>query len=762
MKKNTILRQLTLFGAALTLLLGFGVVHATSYAVTTASDDPTATSCVALGPVTLRDAINCANADALAAGTATDTINFNIPSSDPGCSAGVCTITPLGVLPPVSSGLTLTIDASASTQSIVISGTAGVPMIENDGPLNLKALTIANFSCNSEGCNFSAIRSYYAPLTVSNSTFANNTFVNGLGAAILQQNSTLTISNSTFYNNSVGNGGGAIYCDGCTMTVTNTTFSGNTNGTFGGGGAIDCAGCTLTVTNTTFSGNTTGTFGEGGAILNSGTATLRNTILAGGGTNGNCNTAGNALIDGGGNLSDDTTNGNFPNPCNFNLTGPAVTSFYVQDVGSGEFPGLNLGPLASNGGPTQTIALLTGSVAISSGVVANCPATDQRGVVRPVGGQPASCSSGAFQSGPPTAQNGSGTASGCTAPMICNITGGESQSIAAGTPAAAAALAALTNGAATITENVCTVMTDPRQICPPGIPGNPYYNSRTLPVAAVCPNLPSGGAGKSVVPDYLCGGYGPSGAGSGTGFAVIQGIADGVNSIPGLLMLNDANPDAFFPPGGTSECSPAGEFVDNISDGWGPWSLSAVEGTIPEGNRIIELTDGCGGDHQKTSGMSLTLIGVTLNLANATQELGNFPKTLANFAQFKYVNLGIELARDPIDLANKLRLLGIITQSALFLAAGKNGCAEDTLYEADRYVINNASHFHGAPALDPNSYGRTRARIMNLFFTLFTRLDQNVNPITNVGANVNLPLMAPSLGGPPASCSAPYLGPDGY
>jgi hypothetical protein len=353
------------------------------------------------------------------------------------------------------------------------------------------------------------------------------------------------------------------------------------------------------------------------------------------------------------------------------------------------------------------------------------------------------------------AHNGSGTGAGCAAPMTCNITGGDTQSLAG--PGASQLTAA-----DTITENVCTVTTDPRQICPPGIPSNPYYNSRELPVAAVCPNLPSGGAGSSVIPDYLCGGYGPGGAGSGTGFAVIQGIANGVNKIPGLLNLNDTNPDAFFPPGGTSECSPTGIFVDNISAGWGPWSLSPVEGTIPEGNRLIELSDGCGGDKETTSGMSLTLLGVTLDLANATQELGALPKTLANFAEFKYINLDVELAEDPIDLPNKVRIVEIITQSALFLAARKIGCAEDTLYEADRYVINNASHFHGTPARDPNSYGRTRARILNLFYTLFTREDGNVNPITGNNVNVNIPLLAPSLTGPPASCSVPYLGRDGY
>jgi hypothetical protein len=63
-------------------------------------------------------------------------------------------------------------------------------------------------------------------------------------------------------------------------------------------------------------------------------------------------------------------------------------------------PGANvdplLGPLAANGGPTLTQALLPGSPAIdavpSSG--AGCPPTDQRGVIRPQG--PA-CDIGAFE-----------------------------------------------------------------------------------------------------------------------------------------------------------------------------------------------------------------------------------------------------------------------------------------------------------------------------------------------------------------------------
>jgi uncharacterized Zn-binding protein involved in type VI secretion len=41
-----------------------------------------------------------------------------------------------------------------------------------------------------------------------------------------------------------------------------------------------------------------------------------------------------------------------------------------------------LGPLTSNGGPTQTHALLPGSPALDAGDDTGCPATDQRGVAR--------------------------------------------------------------------------------------------------------------------------------------------------------------------------------------------------------------------------------------------------------------------------------------------------------------------------------------------------------------------------------------------
>jgi hypothetical protein len=57
-----------------------------------------------------------------------------------------------------------------------------------------------------------------------------------------------------------------------------------------------------------------------------------------------------------------------------------------------------LGPLADNGGPTHTHALMSGSPAIDSG--GGCSSTDQRGVARPADGDgvpPAACDIGAFE-----------------------------------------------------------------------------------------------------------------------------------------------------------------------------------------------------------------------------------------------------------------------------------------------------------------------------------------------------------------------------
>jgi len=169
----------------------------------------------------------------------------------------------------------------------------------------------------------------------------------------------MAITGSAFSGNHAISGGG-INNYGGTLTVTNSTFSSN-SATYGGGIAHSSTG-TVNVVNSTFSGNSA--TDSGGAIRNYGTLTVSNTILANSTAGGNCS---GAITNGGNNLDDGAT-------CGWGAANGSMSSANPQ-----------LGALADNGGPTQTMALLAGSPAIN-GVAYNapngCPATDQRGYAR--------------------------------------------------------------------------------------------------------------------------------------------------------------------------------------------------------------------------------------------------------------------------------------------------------------------------------------------------------------------------------------------
>ncbi len=63
-------------------------------------------------------------------------------------------------------------------------------------------------------------------MTVTNSTFSGNSAASGAGA-IYNYQAALTVKNSTFIGNSAS-GGGAIKNDGGTLTIINSTFANNT------------------------------------------------------------------------------------------------------------------------------------------------------------------------------------------------------------------------------------------------------------------------------------------------------------------------------------------------------------------------------------------------------------------------------------------------------------------------------------------------------------------------------------------------------
>jgi hypothetical protein len=114
----------------------------------------------------------------------------------------------------------------------------------------------------------------YGTLTVSNSTLSGNSATSE-GGGIENYNGTLTVSNSTLSGNSAtGNGGGIGNYKGM-VTVNNSTLSGNSS-TADGGGIFN--GGTLTVNNSTLSDDSA--TGNGGGISNGGTLTVSNSTLS--------------------------------------------------------------------------------------------------------------------------------------------------------------------------------------------------------------------------------------------------------------------------------------------------------------------------------------------------------------------------------------------------------------------------------------------------------------------------------------------------
>jgi predicted outer membrane repeat protein len=190
--------------------------------------------------------------------------------------------------------------------------------------------------------------------------------------------------------------GGAIYAignwdQGADLLMSNVTFSGNQavnpanlaadDWRRGNGGALSmCCDAQVSITNATFAGNHAGF--NGGAIAGK-TVTIKDTLFAN-------NTSANpwnimqhctdALTDAGSTMQFPPRN---PNPNFWNETNCSA-SVTIADP--------KLGPLANNGGPTRTMALLAGSPARNAG--AGCPATDQRGVARPQG---SACDIGAYE-----------------------------------------------------------------------------------------------------------------------------------------------------------------------------------------------------------------------------------------------------------------------------------------------------------------------------------------------------------------------------
>jgi hypothetical protein len=383
----------------------------------------TVTNCNDSGAGSLRDAVANAGSG--------DTINFSLSCSTITLTTGAIA-TPLDDLTINGPGAaSLTIDADGGDRALFHYGY---------GTLTVNNVTVANgyflnYYFAGGGCIAST-----GSVTLSNSVvtgcnatayYFGNYLSFGQGGGVYASGSVTltnsTVSNSTAYDYSYGlaiSNGGGIYARG-TITLTNSTLSGNrvegygfnygafirgggvygyngqsvsitgstidNNYSVGGGAGIAIVGATLTLSNSTVSGNYSYSGYGGGVFANNYSAlTIGNSTIA---DNYAYSYAGGVSIYGSqldlqstiiaSNVSGtDSADADF---AGYTLTGAnnliVTTSYPVPSGTLTTDP--NLQPLANNGGPTQTMALITGSSAIDQGNNAAGLATDQRGTGYP-------------------------------------------------------------------------------------------------------------------------------------------------------------------------------------------------------------------------------------------------------------------------------------------------------------------------------------------------------------------------------------------
>lgn len=273
----------------------------------------------------------------------------------------------------------LTLENSTVTGNSTLGSDARGGGIFTTGRLNVVDSTISNnYADRSQGGGI------WGTATITNSTISDNVARDGGGIYNHNSGRTATIMNSTISGN-VGNGifnigmativdstisgnagdrGGGVHAAQSVTTIISSTISGNMAEEKGGGIYKNTQGGTLAITNSTITANRSELFsGAGIHAITDARVTIDNSIVSG-------NEAAGSHV----NLL------GLYHRVSFSLIGsggvvPSGTNIFGEDEPL-------LGPLANNGGPTQTHALLPGSPAFDMG---NSTETrDQRGVDQPV------------------------------------------------------------------------------------------------------------------------------------------------------------------------------------------------------------------------------------------------------------------------------------------------------------------------------------------------------------------------------------------
>lgn len=314
------------------------------------------------------------------------------------------------------------IDGAAAGDTLEVSGTcvgdAVAPgSFEIDKDLTLQGIGAAP-TLQGNGQRVVFIEGADPTVEIRDLTITGGTVPPGCGGGLLNTAGTVTLTNVTVRDNSAGCGGGLENV--AVLNVVNSTVSGNLAGNAGGIG--NDAG-TLTLVNSTVTGNVAGGPGTSsagaGGVGNLGTALIVHSTISGNSVIADTALGGGLVSTGHGRvttlratiIAGNTTSGDQLRDCwggdvaseGHNLIGvheqscipvPAATDL----LGTAESPiDPLLGPLAANGGPTQTMALGASSPAIDAIPAEECTSSaDQRGVARPQG---AGCDIGSFERG---------------------------------------------------------------------------------------------------------------------------------------------------------------------------------------------------------------------------------------------------------------------------------------------------------------------------------------------------------------------------